>query len=113
MNKTDDSKPHSISAHECQIGVFVVPEYRTLAAVEKYKNKLLEVTGAITDIATASGGPYIAFSTGDFLCDVHAYLSVTQIDVAMTLSKGDMVTVVGTCKGMGIMTIDLKECYID
>ena len=87
-------------------------EAHELAANEKYKNKLVEVTGEIMNITEVSGRPYIAFSTSRFLCDVHAYLSPDQISVAMTLSKGDTVTVVGTCKGMGVITIDLEDCYI-
>jgi len=88
-------------------------EANEIASDLKYKDKLLEVTGFIENFSkeTFSGKSTIHLEAG-FLAPIWAHLSPDQVSTAATLTKGDKISVVGTCKGKPFICVELEDCYI-
>jgi len=85
-------------------------EANEVAADLKYKDKLLEVSGVVTDIGISEslrpGTPVIFLAESvdvPFMEGVTIYLSADQKTKVATLSKGDMVTVVCVCEGVALV----------
>jgi hypothetical protein len=99
-----------------------------VAADVKYKDKLLEVSGVVTDIGISQsirpGTPVIFLAESldtPFMEGVTIHLSTDQKDKVATLSKGDTVIVIGICEGialvrgteeLGLRGVRLKDCSI-
>jgi len=82
-------------------------EYQSneIAADLKYKDKILEVTGVVTEIGVSqtTGKPVLFLAESldaPFMEGVTVHFILDQKDKLATLSKGDIVTVRGTCDGV-------------
>lgn len=87
-------------------------EDNEIKANKEYKDKLVEVTGEITDIGEAFGSTYIILSSEvDFsLTDAQCYFKdKDEIDKIADLSKGDTVTIIGKVDGKSL-NIGIKKC---
>ena len=81
----------------------------SVAADEKYKNKKLQVSGKISSVEDG----YISIESSDdwAFSTIHAYYNSEQ-DVSK-LSKGNIITILGTCKGEEIFSdIKISDCVI-
>ena len=81
----------------------------SVAADDAYKGKTLQVTGKIYSIEDG----YIKIESSDSweFSNVHAYYASSEN--VTSLSKGDQVTVIGTCKGEEIFgDVKLSDCKI-
>ncbi|MEI6790109.1 MAG: hypothetical protein WCK42_02890 [Myxococcaceae bacterium] len=77
-------------------------------ADEKYKGKLLTVTGNVASIdKDLWGNSIIQLSTGDMFDDVRIKLASRNESWAASLNKGELVTI--NCRG-GIMVIGSPGC---
>lgn len=85
-------------------------EANEVAADLKYKDKLLEVSGVVTDMGISQsirpGTPVIFLAESldaPFMEGVTIHLSVDQKAKVATLSKGDTVAVIGICEGIALV----------
>jgi len=85
-------------------------EANEVAADLKYKDKLLEVSGVVTDIGISQSirpGTPVIFLAGSldapFMEGVTIHLSLNQKAKVAVLSKGNTVTVVGVCEGITLV----------
>ena len=83
-----------------------------IAADQKYKGKILEMSGEIDDFGKGIfDAPYIKLEAG-FLSWVYCYLSKSYEPQLAQLSKGQRVTVQGVCDGIGFAYPELKDCIL-
>lgn len=84
-----------------------------MSADNKYKGKKVAITGTIERIIKSgfSDDPIIVFK-GTFIKDVRFYFSKDSNNEISNLSKGDEITIVGTCKGMTLGDVVLHKCKI-
>lgn len=84
-----------------------------------YKDKLLAVTGTITDIGqdVVTKAPCVSLNTGDSigLYAIQCFFPKggAQNDLLAGLSDGDEITIYGTCEGTPILQVQLSGCYLD
>jgi len=100
---TPEEKPIKITASK------LADEYDSnkIAADKKYKGKLLEVTGVISDIGTdIMGTPYYALET-DKGYIVQCMVPKANIDEMTEFKKGDGIVITRYCKGMLFSFIEL------
>ena len=88
-------------------------EDNEVSADNKYKGKKVAITGTIERIIKSgfSDDPIIVFK-GTFIKDVRFYFSKDSNNEISNLSKGDEITIVGTCKGMTLGDVVLHKCKI-
>ena len=88
-------------------------EDNEVSADNKYKGKKVAITGTIERIIKSgfSDDPIIVFK-GTFIKDVKFYFSKDSNNEISNLSKGDKITIVGTCKGMTLGDVILHKCKI-
>ena len=86
-----------------------------VSADNQYKDKILSVTGVISDIGVVLDQTYICINGGgDFeILSVQCYISdESEIsEKVAALSKGETVTITGTCSGQSL-NVELKDCTI-
>lgn len=89
-------------------------EKNGLDADNQYKDKVLAVTGIVGTVGKdILDQPYITLKSDDSynLTSIQCYLNEIGIDQAVSISKGDTVTVIGICNGEN-MNVTLKDCAI-
>lgn len=83
-----------------------------VSADDKYKGKKIAVTGEVGNIAKdIMDKPYITLSQQDgFIPAVQCYVSK---ELATNISKGQIITLVGTCNGSVLTVVMLKDCELE
>ena len=76
-------------------------------ANEKYLNKIIEVSGTITETEKGQDG-HMMIVLGNTDLSVQCAMG----DTGVNLSKGQTVAVKGSCTGNGLMGVSLSDCYI-
>jgi len=78
-----------------------------------YKGKLLTLTGKVDKIdREIMGQPYVTFAIGDYE-DIRLTFASSEEDAIATLTKGQTITVTGTCKGTLLSTtVALDDCVL-
>lgn len=83
-----------------------------IAADAKYKGKLLEVSGTISDIGKdILDNPYIALKTQEAFSSVQCMLKDSEKDRASSLAKGTQIIVQGTDGGK-LLNVFVRDCVI-
>ena len=104
---TSDSNPSvTISASK------LYKEYNEneIAADEKYKGKIIEVTGVIRDIGNdIMDNAYITLVGNEYFGDIQCYFN--EKSVVAKLSKGKRITVIGSCSGL-MMNVQINNCIV-
>ena len=104
---TSDSNPSvTISASK------LYKEYNEneIAADEKYKGKIIEVTGVIRDIGNdIMDNAYITLVGNEYLGDIQCYFN--EKSVVAKLSKGKRITVIGSCSGL-MINVQINNCIV-
>ena len=104
---TSDSNPSvTISASK------LYKEYNEneIAADEKYKGKIIEVTGVIRDIGNdIMDNAYITLVGDEYFGDIQCYFN--EKSVVAKLSKGKRITVIGSCSGL-MMNVQINNCIV-
>ena len=83
-----------------------------------YKDKLLAVTGTISDIGKdiITKNPCVSFKVGDQLefYSVQCFFpdSEEKSSTLAALKDGQKITIYGTCKGTPITNVQLSDCYL-
>lgn len=87
-----------------------------IAADEKYKGKILELTGKVYNIdREIAGNPYITFNIGGEYSfqDVRITFKKSEEEKVTKLKKGQKVTIRGECRGTLLSTtVSLNDCEI-
>ena len=87
-----------------------------VSADELYKDKVLAVTGTISDITqdVLTKNPCVVLETGNIVYPVQCFFdgSEESKDAVAQLADGQEITIVGTCEGTPIMQVQLNNCYI-
>jgi hypothetical protein len=105
FTKAEDVKGISIAADKLS------KEYgaNEKAADSLYLNKVIEVSGAISEIDTNQDGHLmIILQTGDPMAGVQC----TMRDKGTVAAKGSNITIKGYCSGNGITGVSLTQCAI-
>ena len=95
----------------------LVSEYteNSVGAAQKYKGKLLEITGVVSEVDTDwYDEVYVAIGSGDRWewNEVKCYFKdQAQIDKVAQLRKGDTVTIIGTC-GEYSIDVSVEHCRL-
>ena len=104
---TSDSNPSvTISASK------LYKEYNEneIAADEKYKGKIIEVTGVIRDIGNdIMDNAYITLVGDEYFGDIQCYFNEKL--VVAKLSKGKRITVIGSCSGL-MINVQINNCIV-
>ena len=104
---TSDSNPSvTISASK------LYKEYNEneIAADEKYKGKIIEVTGVIRDIGNdIMDNAYITLVGNEYFGDIQCYFN--EKSVVAKLSKGKRITVIGSCSGL-MINVQINNCIV-
>lgn len=84
-------------------------------ADKKYKDKTIKLKGEVTEISTVLNDSYVSLQGGgDYgILFVNCYFGQNQTDDLAELSKGDEVTITGTCDGTIVGGYpSLRKCEI-
>ena len=104
---TSDSNPSvTISASK------LYKEYNEneIAADEKYKGKIIEITGVIRDIGNyIMDNAYITLVGNEYFRDIQCYFN--EKSVVAKLSKGKRITVIGSCSGL-MINVQINNCIV-
>ena len=104
---TSDSNPSvTISASK------LYKEYNEneIAADEKYKGKIIEVTGVIRDIGNdIMNNAYVTLAGDEYFGDIQCYFN--KKSVVAKLSKGKRITIIGSCSGL-LMNVQMDNCIL-
>ena len=104
---TADTKPNLIvSARK------LYEEYNAneIAADEKYKGKIIQVTGIIRDIGNdIMDNAYITLIGDQYFGDIQCYFR--EKSIVAGLSKGNRIIVMGSCSGL-MMNVHLNNCIV-
>ena len=81
-----------------------------IAADEKYKGKIIEVTGVIRDIGNdIMDNAYITLVGNEYFGDIQCYFN--EKSVVAKLSKGKRITVIGSCSGL-MINVQINNCIV-
>ena len=88
-------------------------EANEVAADEKYKSKILEVSGAVEDIGKdILDQIYVTLKTGEYeIFHIQCFFSDAHKNAAAQLRKGQRITVKGKCDGK-LGNVMIKGCVI-
>jgi uncharacterized protein (DUF1330 family) len=85
-------------------------EANGVAADQKYKGKTIEVSGTIDNIdKDILDEIYVTLKGDEYFGSIQCYFSDEYTEQTAKLSKGQKLTVVGTCDGK-LMNVLMKEC---
>src|SRR5690606_10394292 len=79
--------------------VYQAYEDNEIAADQKYKGKVLEMTGTVDGVKP----DHIELKAGQFIAQVNVYFADSEKAKASSLTKGQAITVRGKCEGKGIV----------
>lgn len=85
-----------------------------LGADQKYKGKILQVTGTVDNISDTLGSKLVSLSSGDEYSFeyVNCRLTKESVEKAATLNKGETLTVTGKNEGYSVTSVTLGNCTI-
>ena len=104
---TADTKPNLIVSAKKLYKDYNANE---IAADEKYKGKIIEVTGVIRDIGNdIMDNAYVTLVGDQYFGDIQCYFS--EKSVVASLSKGKRITIIGSCSGL-MMNVHINNCIV-
>jgi len=109
--KTQSSPSGTISI----TSVKLYEEYKTneIRADTQYKGKNLSVTGPILNIAKDYMDQYYVELTGDgYFSNIRVFFRSSELSKLGNLSKGQRITIIGTCDGTSLGDIYIKNSII-
>jgi hypothetical protein len=110
----EPAKPPSIDAKVTASELFEAYEKNEIAADDRYKGKLLEVSGKIDNIGKdILDSPYVTLSVGGKfqIMGVQAFFDEASLSRLADLSKGQAVTLQCRCDGK-FGNVMLKDCTL-
>ena len=87
-----------------------------VSADQQYEDQYLEITGTIASIGTdLTDTPYITFNKGGMFetNSIQCFFSDDdQVAKVANLSEGQTITIRGTCSGLSLFNVLIKDCTI-
>jgi hypothetical protein len=81
-----------------------------IAADEKYKGQIIQVSGIIRDIGNdIMDNAYVTLIGDQYFGDIQCYFN--EKSIVAGLSKGKRITVIGSCSGL-MMNVQINNCII-
>ena len=111
------NKPHQgISNAETDLHITSVDLYNDFQrnetlANQKYLNKIIEVTGNISDVKNVNGSKIIFLNSNEAMGEVSCKLSNDDNPKNITAKKSTTITIKGKCTGY-TMDVNLVDCII-
>jgi hypothetical protein len=88
-------------------------ESNGVAADQKYKGKVLLVSGTVNNIdRDITDNIYVTLKGDEYFGDIQCFFAEDHVNTASQLSKGQQITVKGKCDGK-MMNVMLKGCVIE
>ena len=88
-------------------------EANGVSADQKYKGKVLRVTGRVNNIdRDIMDIIYVTLKGDEIFGDIQCFFAEDHVNQAAQLSKGQQITVKGKCEGK-LMNVMLKGCVIE
>lgn len=82
-----------------------------LAADEKYKGEMIEVSGTVASIEEMFGQKFVSLNTGDIIGKIQCFLDDSEGSKAASLTVGQQITLTGKGDGMSL-NVAMKNCMI-
>ncbi|MCX6157070.1 MAG: hypothetical protein NTY74_03720 [Ignavibacteriae bacterium] len=106
--KSEDSPSITVSASQ----LYSDYDANEVSADNKYKGKILKVSGTVGEIRKDFTNDIIVeLKVGDIFKKIDCTFGKEATETA-NLSKGQNITVIGTCSGFLIKSVQLKKCRI-
>ena len=87
-------------------------EANEVSADQQYKGKRLLITGVVENIGKdVMDNPYVALKI-DFLKGVNCYFDDENNKVLSQLNKGQKIQIIGTCAGLTLTDVVVKDCEL-
>lgn len=86
-------------------------EDNEIAADQKYKGKIVEITGTIKSIEEMLGSKFVTIEGNQILSDIQCFFDKSKESELATLQKNKSITVRGKVDGKSI-NVGVKECEI-
>lgn len=115
-NRSDSTKKEQKDPEEKVTAETLIDEYmeNEVAADDKYKNKIIEVTGIVNQVKKESAGRIVVvLRSSKAFGGVNCYLKNDYKEDAIDLRAGDKITLVGKCGGLKNRTPYLRNCSIE
>ena len=104
---TSDTKP---SLKVSAVKLYNDYNANEIAADEKYKGKIIEVTGVVRDIGNdIMDNAYVTLIGDQYFGDIQCYFD--EKSIVAGLSKGKKITVIGNCSGL-MMNVQVNNCIV-
>jgi len=82
-----------------------------IAADQKYKGKIVEITGTLNSIQAMLGSQFITIEGNQILSDIQCFFDKSKESELAILQKGKSITVQGRVNGKSL-NVEVKECEI-
>jgi hypothetical protein len=116
---SDDKQiEQEISTQEPEISITASQLYKEyeangVAADQKYKGKVLSVSGVVNNIdRDILDKIYVTIKGDEYFGDIQCYFAESHVNAAAQLSKGQKITVKGKCDGK-LVNVKLDGCTMD
>ena len=111
LDESPKVSPHSKPSEKISaIRLYKEYDANEIAADQKYKGKIIEVTGVIRDIGNdIMNNAYITLAGDEYFGDIQCYFN--EKSVVAKLSKGKRITIIGSCSGL-LMNVQMDNCIV-
>lgn len=107
QSEIETRKKNTISASQ----LYAAYDANEVSADQNFKNKTFFVTGTVEEIKKDfMNDIYVTLKTDQYFSYVNCYLDNEEL--AAKLNKGQTVTFKGTCKGMVVTLVTMKDCEL-
>lgn len=110
-----EEKPKEETIKISAVDILAEYEANEVAATEKYKGKMLEISGIIDDFGKdILDKTYLTISDGkEFSTNaVQFYFDDSEVSKVAELKKGDSVVIVGRCGDFNVFNLSVKNCKL-
>lgn len=111
LSKKEDEEKPVVQVNA--IDLYAAYEQNEIAAGEKYKDKILEISGTVDSIGRdLTDSMYVTLETNNLLGSVQCFLKDSETEKASQLQSGQEVILTGEADGMMITNVVIDECTI-
>ena len=112
----DRTKMASEAISVTAVELYNAYESNALRADNTYKGKFVRLTGRVSgvdqDVLTKQ--PYVKLQTSNPYIDfVYVYFKDTELSKVADLESGQNITIVGSCEGKGVVSVNIKDSFFE
>jgi hypothetical protein len=114
----DRTKMASEAITVSAVDLYDAYEANALRADNTYKDKFVRVTGRVNSIDQdlLTGRPYVklrSHPTNQFGNFVYVYFKETETSKIADLDIGQTITIIGSCEGKGILSVNIRDSFFE